>query len=95
MFTLDLEKLIWTQIKLKPKEGHTQHLMRAEHSTAISRFENKIYIFGGLDFEFKLTNELQVLSFKDWIPSKRDFEQDPTMHRLMKRESTFKFNTEI
>ena len=44
--------------------------MRAEHATAVSRFENKIYIFGGLDNEYKMTNELQVLKFKDLIPQK-------------------------
>ena len=61
--------------------------MRAEHSTVISQFENKIYVFGGLDFEFKLTNELQVLKFKDVIPHKSYYQQDPAMYRLMKQES--------
>ena len=61
--------------------------MRAEHSTAISQFENKIYVFGGLDSEFKLTNELQVLKFKDVVPHKSFYHQDPAMHRLMKSDN--------
>ena len=69
VFILDLETLAWTNIQIKAKSEHTQTLLRAEHATAVSRHENKIYIFGGLDSQFKMCNELQVLKFKDLKPT--------------------------
>ena len=68
VYVLDLETLAWTNIKIRAKADHTQSILRAEHSSAVSRFENKIYIFGGLDSDFKLANELQVLKFDDLYP---------------------------
>jgi len=36
---------------------------RAEFGCAGSRFENKIYIFGGIDKDFVMTNKTLVLMF--------------------------------
>ena len=58
VFVLDLETLAWTNIRIRAKTGHTRAILRAEHSSAVSRHEHKIYIFGGLDNHFKLSNEL-------------------------------------
>jgi len=38
-------------------------LERAEFGVAGSRFENKVYIFGGIDNNFVLTNEALELNF--------------------------------
>ena len=38
-------------------------LERAEFSCAGSRFEDRIYIFGGVDSSFALTNEVLELKF--------------------------------
>ena len=65
VYVLDLETLVWTNIALRSKPGHSRAVLRAEHSSAVGRHDTKIYIFGGLDSAFKLSNELQVLKFDD------------------------------
>lgn len=44
-------------------------LQRAEHSTALSAEEDKIYIFGGVDKDFNLSSALQRL---DLFPEKEE-----------------------
>ena len=63
---LDLTQLVWTNVALKSCEDYPQAksvLERAEFGVAGSRHENKIYIFGGVDRNFVLTNEVLVLTF--------------------------------
>ena len=69
VYVLDLETLAWTNVHIRHETGHCPAVLRAEHSSAVSRHENKIYIFGGLDSHFKLSNELQVVKFDDLRPS--------------------------
>ena len=54
VYLLDLCTLVWSQISLIDNNTHTAKLIleRAEFSTAGSRQENKIYIFGGIDSTF-------------------------------------------
>ena len=54
VFLLDLCTLVWSQISLIDNAAHTAKLIleRSEFSTAGSRQENKIYIFGGIDSTF-------------------------------------------
>lgn len=65
VYLLDLCTLVWSQIRLMDNAMHTARLAveRSEFSTAGSRQENKIYIFGGIDSTFCLTNEVLVLKF--------------------------------
>ena len=67
VYLLDLCTLLWTNIILKaPDERCPQAktgIERAEFACAGSRYEDKIYIFGGIDSTFVLTNEVSVLKF--------------------------------
>lgn len=65
VYLLDLCTLVWSQIRLKDNEGHTARmtLERSEFSCAGSRQENKIYVFGGIDSSFCLSNEVLVFKF--------------------------------
>ncbi len=63
---LELTQLMWTNISLKISPERPQAktaFERAEFAVAGSRHENKIYIFGGVDKNFVLTNEVMVLTF--------------------------------
>jgi len=60
---LNLEKLIWCEVEV----CGDNRLQRAEHSTALSAEEDKIYIFGGVDKDFNLCATLQRI---DLCPEK-------------------------
>ena len=65
IYLLDLCKLVWTNVALKTDgipEAKTG-LQRSEFACTGSRYEDKLYIFGGLDSNFVLTNEALVLKF--------------------------------
>ena len=65
VYLLDLCTLAWTNIDLQHAENPAAKicLERAEFSCAGSRFEDRIYIFGGVDSSFALTNEVLELHF--------------------------------
>jgi len=48
VYLLDLEKLIWTNLKY----ANEDFVCRAEHASTVSRDEDKIYIFGGVNEGF-------------------------------------------
>ena len=66
VYLLDLTQLLWTNVQLKtgPDQPLAKSVLeRAEFGVAGSRFENKVYIFGGIDNNFVLTNEALELNF--------------------------------
>lgn len=69
VYLLDLCTLNWCNIALKSEEGSNLELTldRAEFSCAGSRQENKIFIFGGIDENFLMTNKVLVLEFDQLV----------------------------
>ena len=65
IYLLDLCMMVWTKIALTDQGNPSAklELNRAEFSCTSSRYEDKIFIFGGIDNNFVLTNEVLVLKF--------------------------------
>ena len=70
VYLLELGTLTWNRIQLKGGEdgdAFKNVLERAEFSCAGSRYEDRIFIFGGINKSFALTNEVLVLKFDQMI----------------------------
>lgn len=63
---LQLGTLTWNRIQLKCGDAETV-LERAEFACAGSRYEDRIFIFGGINKNFSLTNEVLVLKFDQMV----------------------------
>lgn len=67
IYLLDLCKLVWTRLAHKTNDEDIatsqMGLERAEFACGASRQEDKIFIFGGIDSTFVLTNEVKILEF--------------------------------
>lgn len=59
VYLLDICTLVWLRIEVRSRTGEAMDsamLQRSEFSTAVSRYEDRIFIFGGIDSKFVLTN---------------------------------------
>jgi len=66
IYLLDLCTLVWSTVALRSGPEHPQNkalLARAEFACAGSRFEDRIFIFGGINGNFELMSEMLVLHF--------------------------------
>ena len=60
IYALDFGKLTWTRIKCGE-----ENICRAEHCSVVSSDQDKIFVFGGISEDFKLSPSTQVIIFPE------------------------------